>query len=536
MSKEIKTLLIDGYIDDPAALGVPPYISPMIRAVAGAAMDAGSDVIYISADMLRKGKPIPEADISVVLSGNNVPGKYLRSMPLSLKELNNLAPKLKGWKLLGGSAAHSDAADLFDFSIKQDLAASLYDGMIGKEVNERYRNLDEWNRWMILGADIVTQHQDFPYPLIAEVETYRGCHRYQNGGCSYCVEPLKGKPLMRSPADVLEESARLKELGIRNLRIGGQTCIMSYGTKDTSAVPRPEPSVISELFTGLKAMNFDVLHVDNANPGVIATYPAESEEILDTLVECCTPGNVLALGLESADPIVFDLNNLNCTSEQMMDAVRLINKIGAERGDNGLPKLLPGINILCGLDGETENTYNLNLSLLKKIVDEGLMVRRINIRQVLPVRKNFDVKVNNRKFKEFKNKIRTEIDQELLKQVIPRGTVLTDVYMELHNGNLTFGRQVGSYPILVGVPYKVDLDTTYDVAIIDWGYRSITGITVPFNINTMPMSSIEGLPGIGKKRAAKIVVNRPYDSLDALRKIIDDDSVFEDIENIVSLR
>ena len=37
-----KVAVIDGYIDDPAALGVPPYISPMIRAVAGAARDAGA--------------------------------------------------------------------------------------------------------------------------------------------------------------------------------------------------------------------------------------------------------------------------------------------------------------------------------------------------------------------------------------------------------------------------------------------------------------------------------------------------------------
>ena len=41
---DIRVLLIDGYIDDPAALGVPPYISPIIRAIAGAAMDAGAAV------------------------------------------------------------------------------------------------------------------------------------------------------------------------------------------------------------------------------------------------------------------------------------------------------------------------------------------------------------------------------------------------------------------------------------------------------------------------------------------------------------
>ncbi|MBP5203703.1 MAG: radical SAM protein, partial [Candidatus Methanomethylophilaceae archaeon] len=160
MPREISVLLIDGYIDDPAALGVPPYISPMVRAVAGAALDAGADrVEYMSADMVRRGKPIPDASVSVVLSGNTVPRKYLRSMPLSLKELDSLFPKLKGWRLIGGSAADSKIAERFDFAIRKDLAASLHDGISGKEVGERLRTLDEWNRWMLLGAEIVTQHQ-----------------------------------------------------------------------------------------------------------------------------------------------------------------------------------------------------------------------------------------------------------------------------------------------------------------------------------------------------------------------------------------
>ena len=89
-------VLIDGYIDDPAALGVPPYISPMIRAVAGAAVDAGGKVTYLSIDMLRQGREIPDADVTVLLSGNTVPGKYLRSMPMSLKEIREYLPKMKG--------------------------------------------------------------------------------------------------------------------------------------------------------------------------------------------------------------------------------------------------------------------------------------------------------------------------------------------------------------------------------------------------------------------------------------------------------
>ncbi|MDR0508505.1 MAG: radical SAM protein [Candidatus Methanoplasma sp.] len=535
MKKDVRVALIDGYIDDPAALGVPPYISPMIRSIAGASIDAGAAVEYISADMIRKGRKVPEADVSVVLSGNTVPGKYLRSMPMSMKELESLVPKLKGWKLIGGSAASSPVAEKFNFAIKKDIAASLYDGMTGKEVDERYRTLDEWNRWMMLGAEIVTQHQDFPHPLIAEMETYRGCHRYKSGGCSYCIEPLKGKPLMRSPGDIIAEAEKLVSLGIKNIRIGGQTCIISYGSTEDSDVPTPNPDAVKELFTGLRGLGLNVLHVDNANPAVISSHPEESREIIGTLTECCTSGNVLALGLESADPVVFRENNLNCTSEQLMDAVRIINEIGGERGPSGLPKLLPGINIICGLDGETKSTYRLDRELLNMILEEGLMIRRINIRQVMPLRKDFDTKIDKGDFKKFKDEIREEIDREMLKRVVPQGTILKDVYMEIHDGNTTFGRQTGTYPLLVGIPYKAEIGSSHDVTITDWGFRSITGITTPFNINTMPMSAIEELPGIGKRRAAKIVLKRPYRSMDELKEAIDDPAVFEDLQRMISI-
>ena len=146
MGKEIVVTIVDGYIDDPAALGVPPYISPMVRSIAGAALDAGADKVeYITIDMIRKGKRIPESAVCVVLSGNTVPGKYLRTMPMSLRELDGLFPQLSGWRLIGGSAADSVQAERFDFIIKKDLAASLYDGMMGLEVGERLRTLEEWN-------------------------------------------------------------------------------------------------------------------------------------------------------------------------------------------------------------------------------------------------------------------------------------------------------------------------------------------------------------------------------------------------------
>ena len=534
MGREITVLLVDGYIDDPAALGVPPYISPIVRAIAGAALDAGADRLeYVTVDMIRKGAKIPPADVSVVMSGNTVPGKYLRSMPMSVRELEALFPRLSGWRLIGGSATDTEVAERFDFVIRKDLAASLYDGMSGKEVGERYRTLDEWNRWMMLGADIVEQHQDFPEPLIAEVESYRGCHRWSTGGCSYCIEPLKGRPLMRSPSDIIAEAQRLRDLGVINLRVGGQTCIVSYGSEDDSPVPRPNPEAVAELFEGLKALEFDVLHVDNANAAVISSYYDESEQVLETLARCCTDGNVLALGMETADPRVVIENNLNSTSEQVLDAIRTINRIGRERGPNGLPRLLPGINIVCGLDGETADTYRMDMDLLRTVRDEGLMVRRINIRQVLPIRREFDVRVDQRRFKRFKEEVRSDIDRVMLERVAPYGTVLRGVYMEIHDGNTTFGRQIGSYPLLVGIPYKVDLDTFQDVFVTDWGFRSITGVTYPFDINSQPMTALAALPGIGKKRASKIVMERPLSGFEDLLRVVEDPHVVDGLKDLV---
>lgn len=534
MSKIPKVLLIDGYIDDPAALGVPPYISPMIRAVAGAAVDAGGEVEYMTIDMIRKGAPLPEADVNVVLSGNTVPGKYLRSMPMSLKELREISRKLKGWKLIGGSSAYAPEAQNFDFRIHQDLAASLYDGMIGKEVDERYRTLDEWNRWMLLGADIVTRHQDFPEPLMVELESYRGCHRYASGGCAFCIEPTKGRPLMRSPEDILAEARKLKDLGVRNIRIGGQTCIISYGSEDyDSGLPRPNPAQVRKLFEGLRDMGFDNICVDNANPAVIATYPEESEEVLRILADCCSSGNVLALGLESADPAVGLANNLNSTAEQVLEAVRTINRIGGERGETGLPKILPGLNLICGLDGETAETYRMDMDLLEKIRDEGLLVRRINIRQVIDSRRPFNVRMNEKRFKKFKETVRDEIDHPLLEKLVPLGTVMKDVYMELHDGSITFGRQAGSYPLLVGVKYKLDLDRKYNIKITEWGARSVTGIEYPFNINKKSVSALSALPGIGQKRAVSLFTKGPFKDFDDLKRVIDDPKVIENLKMFI---
>lgn len=530
----MKVTILDGYIDEPACLGVPPFISPQVRAAAGAAIAAGAETEYTTIDAVRKNEVALNADVTLFMAGNAVPGKYIRAMPASKKEVLEISSQLPGISILGGPASLDDEMTAaFDYSSPQDPAVSLYEIINQLAVSGRWRTLAEWNEWLIKGAIIVKAHPDFPEPLIAEVESYRGCIRYQSGGCSFCIEPLKGKPLFRQPSDIIAECTKLSELGVHNFRIGGQSCIISYmADLETGDPPRPNPQAVEELFHGLHALHPQVLHVDNANPAVIASYPEESREIIRSLVKYCTPGNILALGLESSDPKVKEMNNLNSSADQTFEAIKMINEEGAAIGDNGLPKLLPGLNFISGLDGENKGTNEMNIDLLNKILDNNLLLRRINLRQVIPLRKSYK-KQDKHSFIKFKDKVREEIDQPMLKRMFPEGRILKDMYTELQDGNFTFGRQIGTYPILICLPYKTDLEKFLDVVIVDWGYRSITAVEYPLNINTCSLKALEALPGCGRKRAAKIFTSRPVEDLEELSKIIDDSKVMERIKGII---
>jgi radical SAM superfamily enzyme with C-terminal helix-hairpin-helix motif len=266
----------------------------------------------------------------------------------------------------------------------------------------------------------------------------------------------------------------------------------------------------------------EVFHLDNANPAVIAEHPEEAREITKAIAEYCTSGNVLAFGLESADPRVGRANNLNSTAEQALEAVELVNRIGSERGPSGLPRVLPGINFVCGLDGETRETYDHNLRFLREVLDRGLLLRRINIRQVIPSRSEFGGVVSKDAFATFKRKVREEIDGPMLERLVPDRTVLSEVYTEVREGGRTFGRQVGTYPLLVSFPYPVELNRKLDAAVTGRGYRSVTGIVHPTDVNSATMSMLQAVPGIGRKRAMAILRRRPFKDPSQLWPLFDE--------------
>jgi radical SAM superfamily enzyme with C-terminal helix-hairpin-helix motif len=546
----MKVAILDCYVDEPSCLGVPPFISPYVRYIAGAVLDAGCNVSYLTIDEYRNGQKLEilnDAQLLAVVGGAIVPGRYLRGTPASVREIREATCNFHGTKILGGPVARFGFSgekkagmlhDVFDFISRKDTDAYVSDFLTTGAAEDRLRTHKEWSTWSQKGAPIIAQHPDFPFPLTIELETYRGCVRYFTGGCSFCTEPLFGVPKVRSVEDIISEVKALSKVGAVNFRLGAQSCIFSYKSKGlgTTETPKPNPSAVEELLKGIRkaAPNLRVLHTDNANPAVISKHEDEARTILKSLVRHCTSGNVLALGMESADLKVIEANNLNATPDQVMKSIKLINEYGKERGNSGMPKLLPGLNLLMGLTNETKKTFELNFRFLKGILDSGLLLRRINIRQVAPVRDSFRAKTRHSDFVRFKKKVREEIDMPMLKRLVPKDTVLRDVLMEKRDGHTSFGRQVGTYPLLVGIQYPVKMDTVVDVIITDHGYRSVTGIEHPLNINNASLLALSSLPGIGRKRAAQIARKRPFKTEDEMVLSLDDKNVARNILRYVS--
>jgi len=542
--------IVDGYVDEPAHFGVPPYISTYPRYTAGALVDAGvpeASITYHTIDALRderdRWRDVERADLMIYVGGMTVPGSYVGGTPAEPDEVRELAWTAEGTTLMGGpvrfgvgdenaGAQDMERDDLdYDFVAKGDVEAAAYDlvhgGMEG--FGDRMRDNEEIARWARAGAFVIEQHPNHPDYLICEMETSRGCP-YR---CSFCTEPLYGDPSFRPTETVVDEVAALSERGARHFRLGRQADILAYGGDGE----KPNPDALRELYGGIRevAPDLETLHLDNMNPITIVEWPEKSREGIRVIAEHNTPGDTAAFGLESADPVVQEENNLNVSAEECFRAVKIVNEEAGWRpgGDRDtapnhgkgaarrLPKLLPGINLVHGLMGERPETYEHNKRFLQRVYDEGLMLRRVNIRQVMAFagtdmsETGAEIAEEHKaQFKPYKREIRETIDNPMLKRLAPAGTVLPDVHLEYHQDGKTFGRQLGTYSLLVGLPGERELGRTVDVAVTGHGYRSVSGVPYPLDVNAASLDELTAIPGIGQGTAGDIVVDRPYESVD----------------------
>ncbi len=476
--------ILDCYTDEASGLGVPPYLGTYPRYIYGQLKTEGHDVAYLTIDDLRlwkrynnvKKEPsekektniqtynltknkafeaLPKTDVLVIVLGVHVPGKYLTALPGTLREVVPLLQDLPCKKILTGPAVFGTQLEGGKFYEKVQH---------GFEVKDYGVSFDELDKFALAGAEIL---QHIPYRVMVEIETGRGC---KVGKCSFCTEPIKSRFVNRKMESVVAEVKEYYQHGARYFRLGKQA--------DFYASDRP-----IELLQRIRkeCPEIEVLQIDNVNPNSVVA--PGGEEITKAIVEYCTAGNIAAFGVESFDPVVVKENLLNTTPAMALKAIRIINKYGAERGENGLPKFLPGINIIFGLLGETKETPKKNMEALQQVMAEGLMLRRINIRQVAVLPNTYlekhggtkYLKKNKQYYWKWRNEIRQKIDYPMLERILPKGTIITDVFTEMYDGKTTFCRQMGTYPLVIGVKGRLPLNKRIKVKVVDYMLRSIVG-------------------------------------------------------------
>jgi len=562
-----RVVILDGYTDEPAGLGVPPYLDVYPRYIAGAIWSANKsvDVRYFTIDQVRGDwenfvKIANDSRLLIVIAGIVTPGKYLGGEPIRLEEIERLANIVNGpIKALAGPVARFGYGARGGFvAIPRTRFGKYYDIVITGDpdlvihelisnhyqlskvspamTHNDYKLIDEF---AVLGARIVTQHPNYGKNLIIELETYKSCPRYITGGCSFCATVRYGPVKYREAEAIVREVETLYSAGVTHFRLGRQADFYTYMAHDTGKLeyPRPNPGAIERLLVGIRnaAPGLETLHIDNVNPGTIYHWPQESVDVTKILMKYHTPGDVAAMGIETADPRVVKLNNLKVMPDEAYFAVKTISELGRVRGWNGMPELLPGINFVTGLPGETKETFRLNIEFLRRLLNDDVWVRRVNIRQVLVLQPTplwgmadeirQTLNRHRKYFLAFKYWVRRHFDHEMLKRILPKGTILRKAFTEAHYGDGTYARQVGSYPMLIYVPARIQLNTWMDFVVVDHGFRSVIGVPHPLNVNEAPRKLLKYVPGMTDKAINEILASKPIKDINNLRRMVGEEAL-----------
>jgi radical SAM superfamily enzyme with C-terminal helix-hairpin-helix motif len=467
--------IVDCYTVEPSGLGVPPYLSTYARCAFAALKRAfpAADVRYLTIDDVRwcanSGRPFTEPPLSdqltysatvnrsetlqilagaavvVVIAGDAVPSVHLQARNGSPEEIGQLLALAPSRRVLVGPLATQMLSGPHvpgcQFDAVHTHTVTSTDLLAGSRAAASYERLAADR---VPYAELISQ---LCWRPVAEVELYRGCTRRRF--CSFCNEAVKS-PLVsfRDPADVLAEISELYAAGVRAFRLGQQTCFFSYLHRDADAIGR----LLAQVRENCPEL--EVLHIDNADPLAVAS-PAGAK-IARLVARYCTEGNCAPMGIESFDPAVIEANALTCTPQILLRAVANINEAGARSGPRGLPVLLPGLNLVYGLPGETHRTHYENLSWLVRILDSGYLCHRINVRQAraypgteLSARHQPAAPPSAEHFGTWKADVSYVFDQPMKQRVYPAGMTIGGLHSFFVTTRGTWHRRLGSYPIQV---------------------------------------------------------------------------------------
>ncbi len=398
-------VILDCYTDEPSGYGVRPYLGTHQLHLSQALAFKGIAHRYMTIDDLRYNKYgradglntdlttvnttanrddaitlLHEASVIYVIMGCFVDYAYFSCVPPRSAEVYEYLRGTSGKKILfyvmgtlGG--------------ISPDYAGSALGGIIDDvEHGNTYRyvlmghgsseavNLINPDYGMLasVAGTVPPLLEQLTQPIIAEIETGTGCN---TPTCTFCIEAARAPRVRyRTPQDIIEQVACLYGAGVRHFRLGRQPNFFHFARQDTDAMER--------LLSGIRnrCPDLRMLHIDNVN--IVNVITPAGRRIARLVAKYCTSSNVAPFGIESFDEDVRRATRVTGSADDVLRAIEIINEAGAARGADGLPKLLPGINLIEGLPGESAATHEHNMTYLRKILDKGLMTYRTYYRMM----------------------------------------------------------------------------------------------------------------------------------------------------------
>jgi radical SAM superfamily enzyme with C-terminal helix-hairpin-helix motif len=398
-------VILDCYTDEPSGFGVRPYLGTHQIHLSQALGYLGISHYYLTIDDLRycsRGDNgdsdntdlsiinqtknsdnaldiLHEAAVIYIIMGCFVDYTYFSSVPPKSDEVYSYLKDTKARKILfyvlgtvnGISPDYSNSklSSIIDHvEHGNTYRFVLENALVGTRdfLNPNYQLLEEISS---VEPNIVSQLRN---PIIAEIETGTGC---STPFCYFCIESLRSPEVVyRTTKSIISQVSCLYRSGIRHFRLGRQPNFYHYHYQNIEEV--------ENLLSGIRkgCPEIETLHVDNGN--IIHVITEQGIEITKLLVKYCTSGNIIPLGIESFDNTVRKAIRKVGSAEQAIQAISVINDIGREKGLDGNSRLLPGINLIYGLPGQTSDTHKINIQYLQKILQKDFYTGRLFYRRM----------------------------------------------------------------------------------------------------------------------------------------------------------
>ncbi|MEX0297793.1 MAG: hypothetical protein AB3N28_01895 [Kordiimonas sp.] len=459
------SVILDCYTDEPSGYGVPPYIGTHQLHLSQALAHTKNEHFYLTIDDLREeeecssatnkrianrtknypeaAKLLKEADTIFIICGCFVDYEYFCAEPPKAEEILNAISDSAATKVLFfvmGNTKRSDLdpgfqklASLVDVvKYGNTYRTILEPASAGHLLDPNYQALEEISR---TPAPLLEQ---IDRDLIVEIETGTGCN---TPFCTFCIEAARApKVTYREPQSIVAQVSTFYSQGVRRFRLGRQPNFFHYQNASCDK--------LEELLLGIRSScpTIKTLHIDNVN--IINVIGKVGKRFTQLVASHCTSGNIAPFGIESFDNNVRQLNGVVGSADQVLRAVEIINEYGSQRGEDGYPRFLPGVNLIHGLKGHSERSHEENLRNLGKIYELGLQTRRLYYR---PVASNEGTTFSNNhtnmsQYESERQDIVSEFVIPMQERVFPAGTILKGLTDFYYKEGSTYLRSVGTCP------------------------------------------------------------------------------------------